>query len=90
MQVSKLTIKKQESYEPNAGQLVGAVVLEGPTGKQEIVLSAMAMSRIFGVIAEEMIERSRSNAKMVRNAVEEAIHEPLLLNAAEISPDDLL
>ena len=90
MQVAKLTIKKQESYESNAGQLVGAVVLEGPTGKQEIVLSAMAMSRIFGVIAEELIDRSRSNAKMVRNAVEEAIHEPLLLNASEISPDDLL
>lgn len=89
MQITTLTIRKQESYEKNAGQLCGSVVLEGATGKQEITLSASAMSRIFGVIAEELIDRSRNNAKMTKNAVEEAIHTPLLLEATEVSDDDL-
>jgi hypothetical protein len=85
MFITKLTIKKQESYEPNPNQLVGSVVLEGITGKQEIVLSSAAISRIFGVIGEEVIDRSRNNAKMTKNAVEEAVHEPLLAGAAQVS-----
>ena len=88
MFVTKLTIEKQESYETDAGQLRGSVVLEGQSGKQEIVLSAAAMSRVFGVIAEEVIDRSRNNAKMTKNAMEEAIHEPLLANSSKVTSDD--
>ena len=90
MFVTKLTIKKQESYEPNANQLVGSVVLEGHTGKQEITLSSSAISRIFQVISEEVIDRSRNNAKMTKNAVEEAIHEPLLAGASNVSDEKIL
>jgi hypothetical protein len=88
MFVTKLTIKKQESYETDAGQLRGSVVLEGPTGKQEVVLSAAAMSRCFGVIAQEIIDRSRSNAQMTKNAMDEAIHEPLLAGSAQVPEID--
>jgi hypothetical protein len=89
MFVTKLTIKKRESYEPNPNTLVGSVVLEGPTGKQEIILSSAAISRIFGVIGEEIIDRSRNNAKMTKNAVDEAIHEPLLADASKVSDEEI-
>jgi hypothetical protein len=89
MFIKNLTVRKHESYESPANQLVGSVVLEGPTGKQEIVLSSMAISRLFRVIAEEVVDSSRSNAKMTKNAVEEAIHAPLLESSAKIVDDEI-
>ena len=84
MFVTSLNIKKQESYEQDAGQLRGTVVLSGATGKQEIILSSVALSRIFGVIAQEVYDRARTNAQQVKNGMEEAINSPLLLQSAQI------
>jgi hypothetical protein len=84
MRITALDIRKRASYEESAGQLVGTVTLEGITGKQEIVLSPSAMSQIFAVIGSEVIERSRNNAAMVKAAVDEAVHAPLLAEAATI------
>jgi hypothetical protein len=88
MRITSLNINKRASYEEMAGQLVGAVTLEGITGKQEIILSPAAMSQIFAVIGAEVIERSRSNAAMVKAAVDEAVHAPLLAEAATIKIED--
>jgi hypothetical protein len=62
MYVTSLEIKKQPSYETDAGQYRARVQLEGPTGKQEINLSSAAISRVFTLIAEEVSNRAKSNA----------------------------
>lgn len=84
MQITELKFKKRESYEDLPNQLVGAVTLCGPTGKQEIILSSMAMSKIFSVIKDELISTSTRNAALTANAVDEAIHQPLLADVATV------
>lgn len=88
MRITSLNISKRASYEEMAGQLVGAVTLEGITGKQEIILSPATMSQIFAVIGSEVIERSRTNAAMVKAAIDEAVHAPLLADAATIKIEE--
>lgn len=87
MFVTSLVIKKRERYEDNAGQLYGSVVLEGANGKQEIVLSASAISRVFGVIAQEVQDRARVNAQAVRAGMDEAVNAPLLMDASKVSDE---
>ena len=84
MRITSLQVSKRASYEEMAGQMVGHVTLEGITGKQEIVLSPATLSKVFATIGLEVIERSRSNAQMVKAAVDEAVHSPLLAEAATI------
>ena len=84
MFVTYLEIKKPASYETDAGQFKATVKLEGSGGSQTINLSAAAISRIFGVIASEVIDTSRKNAVQVKAGMKEAIHEPLLLDSSEI------
>ncbi len=88
MFVTSLTIKKQESYEKDAGHLKGTIVLEGDDGKQEIVLSAKALSAILALIKDHVVERAKDNASKTKSGMDEAIHSPLLLEAAstEIIP----
>ncbi len=78
MKVTKLEIRQRQSYEDYANTLTGTVLLEGTTGKQEVVLSPMTVSRIFAVLAEDLVARSKQNAALTKAAVEEAVHAPLL------------
>ncbi len=78
MKVTKLEIRQRSSYEDYANTLAGTVLLEGTTGKQEVVLSPMTVSRIFAVLAEDLVARSKQNAALTKAAVEEAVHAPLL------------
>lgn len=78
MKVTKLEIRQRSSYEDYANTLAGTVLLEGTTGKQEVVLSPMTVSRIFAVLAEDLVARSKQNAALTKGAVEEAVHAPLL------------
>ncbi len=78
MKVTKLEIRQRSSYEDYANTLAGTVLLEGTTGKQEVVLSPMTVSRIFAVLAEDLVTRSKQNAALTKAAVEEAVHAPLL------------
>ena len=82
MTITGLTIETASSYSPNAGQLMGKVTLEGASGRQEIALSAQALSLLFGVVAAEIIETARRNAAMAKASVEEAISRPLLSGSA--------
>ena len=84
MQVTQLEIKRQESYEPNAGQLKGIVTLTGAAGKQSLVLSAGSISRIFEVIKEDAVAQARVQARSADRALQEAADEPLLLVASEV------
>ena len=84
MQVTRLEIKRQESYEPDAGQLKGIVTLTGTAGKQSLVLSAGSISRIFEVIKEDALAQARVQAKSADRALQEAADEPLLLVASEV------
>ena len=84
MQVTRLEIKRQESYEPDPGQLKGIVTLTGTAGKQSLVLSAGSISRIFEVIKEDALAQARVQAKSADRALQEAADEPLLLVASEV------
>lgn len=84
MQVTRLEIKRQESYEPDAGQLKGIVTLTGTAGKQSLVLSAGSISRIFEVIKEDALAQAKMQAKVADRALQDAADEPLLIGALEV------
>ena len=84
MKVTQLEIKRQESYQPDPGQLKGIVTLTGDAGKQSLVLSAGSISRIFEVIREDAVAQAKAQAKSADRALQEAADEPLLLDASEV------
>jgi len=84
MKVTRLEIKRQESYETDAGQLKGIVTLTGPAGQQTVVLSNSSIARIFGVITQEVTDSARKAAAEVKRGMEDAMNEPLLVEAAEV------
>ena len=84
MQVTRLEIKRQESYEPDAGQLKGIVTLTGHAGQQSLVLSAGSISRIFEVIKEDALAQAKVQARSADRALQEAADEPLLISASEV------
>ena len=84
MKVTRLEIKRQESYEPDAGQLKGIVTLTGTAGQQSLVLSAGSISRIFEVIKEDAVAQAKAQAKAADRALQEAADEPLLIGASEV------
>jgi hypothetical protein len=84
MKVTRLEVKRQESYEPDAGQFKGIVTLTGSSGQQTVVLSNQGLARIFGVIAQEVTDTARKAAAEVKRGMEDAMNEPLLLDATEV------
>ena len=84
MKVTRLEIKRQESYETDAGQLKGIVTLTGAAGVQSLVLSPGSLSRIFEVIREDAVAQAKMQAKAADRALQDAADEPLLLAASEV------
>ena len=84
MKVTKLEIRRQESYETDAGQLRGIVTLTGVAGQQSLVLSVGSIGRIFEVIKEDAVAQAKAQAKAADRALQDAADEPLLLAASEV------
>ncbi len=84
MNVTELRIKRQESYESDAGQLKGIVTLTGSAGQQSLVLSPGSIARIFEVIKEDAVTQAKMQAKAADRALQDAADEPLLLAASEV------
>ena len=85
MQIKSLEINRRPSYDSDfPNQLIGTVELVGRNGAMKIVLSPGALSRIFGVIAAEVQDTARTNANAVRRGMEDAMNEPLALEAQTI------
>lgn len=84
MKVTELRIKRQESYESDAGQLKGIVTLTGSAGQQSLVLSPGSIARIFEVIRGDAVTQARMQAKAADRALQDAADEPLLLAASEV------
>ena len=85
MQIKSLDICRRPSYDSeDPNQLVGTVELTGPHGAMKIVLSPGALSRVFGVIAAEVQDTARANTNAVCRGVEDAMNEPLVLEAQTI------
>ena len=84
MQVTRLEIKRRESYETDAGQLKGIVTLTGAAGQQSLVLSAGSISRIFEVIKEDAVAQAKVQARSADRALQEAADEPMLISASEV------
>ena len=79
MKVKQLLVKRQESYEQDAGQFRGMVSLVGDQGEQSLTLSPASISKIFEVIREDATAKAKLQAKMVTGALQDAADEPLLL-----------
>ena len=88
MKVTELRIKRQESYETDAGQLKGIVTLTGAAGVQSLVLSPGSIARIFEVIKEDAVEQAKIQAKAADRALKDAVDEPLLISASEVKGID--
>ena len=84
MKVTELRIKRQESYEPDAGQLKGIVTLTGSAGQQSLVLSPGSVARIFEVIRGDAVAQAKMQAKAADRALQDAADEPLLIGASEV------
>lgn len=84
MKVTRLEIKRQESYETDAGQLKGIVTLTGSAGQQSLVLSLGSIARIFEVIKEDAVAQAKMQAKAADRALQDAADEPLLIGASEV------
>lgn len=84
MKVTELRIKRQESYESDAGQLKGVVTLTGSAGQQSLVLSPGSIARIFEVIKEDAVTQAKMQAKAADRALQDAADGPLLLAASEV------
>ena len=85
MQIKSLDISRRPSYDSDfPNQLVGTVELVGPNGAMKIVLSPGALSRVFGVISAEVQDTARTNANAVRRGMEDAMNEPLALEAHNV------
>lgn len=78
MKIAKIEIRQRNSYEDYANKLAGTVQLQGDGGKQEILLSSKVVSDIFKIIREDLVLRSKLIAEQTPQAVDEAIHSPLL------------
>ena len=86
MQIKSLEINRRPSYDSDyPNQLVGMVELTSPHGEMKIVLSPGALSRIFGVIAAEVQDTARTNANATRRCMEDAMNEPLALEARNVN-----
>lgn len=85
MQIKSLEIARRPSYDADhPNQLIGTVELVGPNGAMKLVLSPGALSRVFGVIAAEVQDTARANAVAARRGVEDAMNEPLVLEAQNV------
>jgi hypothetical protein len=84
MYVQSLEIKKRERYEEDAGQLKGTVILAGDQGGMQINLSPEALTRIFKVIKEEVVDRAHNNAARAAGALSDAEHGAYLEKASHV------
>jgi hypothetical protein len=85
MQVVSLSVARRPSYDSDyPNQLVGLVELKSAQGQQTLKLSNRALSNIFKVISDEVCATARDNAAAVRRGMDEAVHEPLLLQSREV------
>lgn len=75
MQLQSLELKRTESYETPPKTLQCVVNLVGPTGKQSIVLSYAAIIQIVDVIAKEVGDIAKRNAKEAEPAMRNAADE---------------
>ena len=79
MKVDSLVLNRAASYEPNAGQLYGAVCLKGDAGEIKVNLSPGSISRLLQAIESEVVLNSKFLAKRVPAALEDTISGALLL-----------
>lgn len=85
MQVESLEIIRRGKYDDEApGQLVGMVSLKSNLGTQQIRITNQGLAKIFEVIKEEVANTARENASRTKNALNDAMHEPIAISATEI------
>lgn len=79
MQVESLEIQRRPSYDSDfPNQLVGLVKLKSNLGSQEIRITNAGLAKIFEVITDEVQATARENASRTKNALADAMHEPLI------------
>ena len=85
MKVESLEVSRRPSYDSDfPNQLVGTVRLKGPSGSLTVVLSNMALSKVFGVISAEVAKTANFQASQVSSGMENAAHEALVVESSKV------
>ena len=84
MEIVKVEIRKHSSYEDYPNEIAGIVQLNSENGWQEVKLSASVVSKIFGLLKNDLVQRAKALSNEVEDAAENAIHAPLLESNAVI------
>lgn len=79
MQIKSLNIQRAESWQPRAGELVGACTLEDGLNVLTVQLSDKAITDILEGIRREVRAQAVHNTRTVSAAFVDAIHGPLKL-----------
>ena len=84
MEIVKVEIRKHSSYEDYPNEIAGIVQLKSENGKQEVKLSALVVSQIFGLLKNDLVQRAKALSNEVEGAADNAIYAPLLESNAVI------
>lgn len=92
MQLTRLTIRRRETYESSGGTLSADANFEGPGGKIELELSPGFIVRVLALIEEDAANRAKRLAASVETAMVDAVDtarlvecdKPLQLAGSEI------
>lgn len=73
MKLTRLTIRRRESYESAGGTLSADANFEGPGGKIELELSPGFIVRVLALIEEDAAQRAKRLAASVETAMVDAV-----------------
>jgi len=81
MKVQKLEIRHADRWNDNekGKAYVGLVTMVGENGRQEIMLGAATIAKVFNLIRDDAIATAKANALLVKAGLEDAEAAPLLL-----------
>ena len=77
MEIVKVEIRKHKGYEDYPNEIAGIVQLQSENGWQEVKLSALVVSQIFGLLKNDLVQRAKALSNEVEGAAEIAIRASL-------------
>lgn len=88
MKLKSLTIRRTESYQTPANQLVGTVDLLDEGGSaMTLVLSNQSLIKICNLLQSEITNKAAASAALARNSMQDAVAELEVLDHPLLSGD---
>lgn len=88
MKLKSLTIRRTESYQTPANQLVGTVDLLDEGGSaMTLVLSNQSLIKICNLLQSEVTNKAAASAALARNSMQDAVAELAVIDHPLLSGD---